>query len=51
MNIKIRDNKLKGSQKFRLKFYMNTSVEMKNGKISYVSCRFVSKIKKILGKR
>ena len=40
---------LKAVKNFDLSFTGTISVEMKNGKISYVSRRFVSKIKKILG--
>ena len=40
---------LKSVKNFDLSFTGTISVEMKNGKISYVSRRFVSKIKKILG--
>ena len=40
---------LKAVKNFDLSFTGTRSVEMKNGKISYVSRRFVSKIKKILG--
>ena len=40
---------LKAVKNFDLGFTGTISVEMKNGKISYVSRRFVSKIKKILG--
>lgn len=40
---------LKAVKNFDLSFTGTISVEMKNGKISYVSRRFVAKIKKILG--
>ena len=40
---------LKAVKNFDLSFTGTISVEMKNSKISYVSRRFVSKIKKILG--
>ena len=40
---------LRAVKNFDLSFTGTISVEMKNGKMSYVSRRFVSKIKKILG--